>query len=381
MSLIPGILDNLRIDNRLRTIPHPGDERLLDLSGNDYLGLAAHSDLYLEEFADFCPNPQFSSSASRLLSQRQNCHLALEDYLQSLYGNHALLYNSGYHANVGTVGALSALPGTLFIADKLIHASIIDGLKIAGSDFKRFPHNDIAKLTRILDKESTHYEHIVIIVESIYSMDGDEAPLKGLVELKAQYQNVMLYVDEAHGFGVRGKRGLGVCEELNLLHNVDLLIGTLGKAAASSGAFVICNEVMKSLLINFSRPFIFSTALPPVNVAWSHLMIEKIVQAEDLRKKLFELSSTFRTIVETETGIKTGSTSQIIPLVTGDAATALVLGATLRDRNVLALPIRRPTVPPGGERIRFSISASIDREEIAAAASVVASLFNNMRNS
>ncbi|MDE6336834.1 MAG: aminotransferase class I/II-fold pyridoxal phosphate-dependent enzyme, partial [Muribaculaceae bacterium] len=287
----------------------------------------------------------------------------LEAFLAELYGKETLLFNSGYHANVVCIGALT-LPSTLFICDKLIHASIVDGLRINGAEFKRFPHNDIAKLKRILEKESSHYEHLIVVVESIYSMDGDEAPLAELVALKQHYPSILLYVDEAHAFGVRGKRGLGVCEEYDLIKHTDILIGTFGKAAASIGAFAVVTEEMKSFLINAARPFIFSTALPPVNVAWSLLMTEKILGMETERRHLAELSRYFSERISEISDQPTDSDSQIIPYLTGNAQRALDIAAKLRQAGYLALPIRRPTVPPGGERIRFSLSAAMTRQEL-----------------
>ncbi len=357
------ILSNLRTENRLRAIPDFNPDGFVDLSSNDYLSLAAHCNDFREEFLDRFSDAGFSSSASRLLSTNQKYHNALESYLEQLYQKPALLFNSGYHANVGCIGSLT-LPSTLFVCDKLIHASIVDGLRIAGSEFKRFPHNDISKLRRILESESGNYQRIVIVVESIYSMDGDEAPLNALVSIKKEFPNVMLYVDEAHAFGVRGKQGLGIAEELGIIQDIDILIGTLGKAAASSGAFVICNDVLKSFLINTSRPLIFSTALPPVNAAWSMLMIEKIVGMQEERKRLADISRKFSERLEQISGTPTGSASQIIPFLTGNAETALRIAATSQDGGFLALPIRRPTVPPGGERIRFSLSADLDFDSL-----------------
>lgn len=359
MSAFSEILTNLKDENRLRVIPNFDSERFVDLSSNDYLSLAVRSEEFKEEFLDRFGDAAFSSSASRLLSTRQHYHNALEEYLERLYSKPALLFNSGYHANVGCIGSLT-LPSTLFVCDKLIHASIVDGLRIADSEFKRFPHNDVAKLRRILEASSGNYERVVIVVESIYSMDGDEAPLESLVEMKKEFPNVMLYVDEAHAFGVRGPRGLGIAEELGIIRDIDIIIGTLGKAAASSGAFVVCNDVLKSFLINTSRPLIFSTALPPVNVAWSILMIEKIVEMDKERLRLADINCRFSETLEEISGMPTGSTSQIVPFLTGNAETAMSIAATLRENGFLALPIRRPTVPPGGERIRFSLSADLD---------------------
>lgn len=359
MTAFSQILNNLQNENRLRVIPDFDSERFIDLSSNDYLSLAARSEEFKDEFLDRFGDAAFSSSASRLLSTRQHYHNALEEYLERLYSKPALLFNSGYHANVGCIGSLT-IPSTLFVCDKLIHASIVDGLRIAGSEFKRFPHNDVAKLRRILEASSGNYERVVIVVESIYSMDGDEAPLSTLVGLKKEFPNVMLYVDEAHAFGIRGPRGLGIAEELGIIRDIDIIIGTLGKAAASAGAFVVCNDVLKSFLINTSRPLIFSTALPPVNVAWSILMIEKIVEMDKERLCLADINRRFSETLEEISGTPTGSTSQIVPFLTGNAETAMSIAATLRDNGFLALPIRRPTVPPGGERIRFSLSADLD---------------------
>lgn len=359
MPTINGILQTLKSENRLRTIPEEPATDMLDLSSNDYLSLGASFREFTKEFTDRFPDAAFSSSASRLLSTRQNYHLRLEDMLQRLYGRPALLFNSGYHANVGCIGALS-LPSTLFVCDKLIHASVIDGLRINGAEFKRFPHNDATKLENIVEKESEKYERIVVVAESIYSMDGDEAPIDKLVELKRRFSNVILYVDEAHAFGVRGEKGLGVAEEIGLTEDIDIIVGTFGKAAASAGAFAVASPEMKSLLINLSRPFIFSTALPPANIAWTILMLEKILDMGDARKHLAEISRTFTERINKIAREESPSTSQIIPFMTGDAAKALRIASRLRESGIIALPIRRPTVPPGGERIRFSLGAGME---------------------
>lgn len=363
MPRIIDILTALRRENRLRAIPPESGGSMLDLSSNDYLSLGQRCDEFREEFYDRFPDATFSSSASRLLSTKQKYHNALEEYLTTLYGKPALLFNSGYHANVGCIGALS-LPSTLFLCDKLIHASVVDGLRISGSEFKRFPHNDMSKLRRILEKEHAKYERVVIVVESIYSMDGDAAPLEELVAIKKGYPGSMLYVDEAHAFGVRGCKGLGLAEELQLIDGIDLLVGTFGKAAASAGAFAVCCEELRTLLVNTARPFIFSTALPPVNIAWTLLMVEKITGMGEERGKLAALSRYFSDGIGRISGKSTGSCSQIVPYVTGDASKALSIAMRLREAGVIALPIRRPTVPPGGERIRFSLGAAMTRERL-----------------
>lgn len=361
------ILRDLEEKGNLRKLPsniQSGNE-YLDFSSNDYLGLAKKWKLFMPEFQERFSDYGFSSSASRLLSSRQEIFLRLEDYLLSLYGKPALLFNSGYHANVGVIGALSLLPSTLFVCDKLVHASIIDGLRISGAEFKRFLHNDLNALTRILDKESAIYERIIIVAESIYSMEGDISPIKEIVKLKNNYSNLWLYLDEAHAFGVRGEKGLGIAEEFNVLKEIDFLIGTFGKAAASAGAFVITDTDVKEYLINYSRSFIFSTALPPINVAWSLFMIEKLIDMKPQRERLKEISLEFKKFIESFTDEINPSQSQIIPLITGNSKKALEIASLLKDQfKIIALPIRRPTVPPGKECIRFSLSSSFSQSVI-----------------
>ena len=367
------VLAHLAKENRLRTLP-PIDETTenIDLVSNDYMGLGKESHLYREEFERRFPDASFTSSASRLLSHRNKYHNQLEDYLGELYGNSALLFNSGYHANVGTIQAL-AIPGTLFIADKLIHASAIDGMRLSGADFKRFPHNDINKLGRIIKANYDEYERIVVIVESIYSMDGDVAPLKELVELKRKYPKVMLYVDEAHAFGVRGEKGLGVAEELNLIKDIDIIIGTLGKAAASSGAFAVTSPVMKDYLLNTARSFIFSTALSPAQAAWSILMIEKLTAMSERREYLKSLGEELLKQLESRINIESISESQIVPIIIGDAGEAMNMSTHLASTGFDALAIRKPTVPVGSERIRLSLNALLTKKDISALVSAIGS--------
>lgn len=356
-------LDIFRREGRLRSIPQDGSEPRIDLLSNDYLGLAAREKDFHEEFFDRFGDAQFSSSASRLLSRRQKYHNMLEEMLSRLYGRPALLFNSGYHANVGLIQAL-ATEGTWILSDRLIHASSIDGIRLSGAKFTRFPHNDIAAIERALEKGACQYERVILLTEGIFSMDGDLAPLEGLVALKKRYPNLMLAVDEAHAFGVLGERGLGLSEQLNLIPEVDIIIGTLGKAAASSGAFVVASDPIIQYLLNTARSFIFSTAIPPISCAWSVLMIEKILVAQDLRKNLEKVSNSFRKHLEEATGIATPSNSQIVPLLIGDAAKAVEMSRHIQSAGFDALAIRRPTVPAGGERIRFSLNAALTEDSL-----------------
>lgn len=368
-----GLLASLDKEGRLRHLPQEREGLVTDLSSNDYLGLSLRAGEFLDEFRERFSGAAMSASASRLLAQRQRYHAAYEEYLESLYRRPALLFNSGYHANTGIISAL-ATPGTLIVADKLVHASAIDGLRIGAADFRRFRHNDVASLRLTLEKaladSAKAPKRILVVVESVYSMDGDTAPLREITALKKDFPEMMLYVDEAHAFGVCGLRGLGLCEELGLLEDVDILMATLGKAAASSGAFAICIRDMREWLVNSARSLIFSTALPPVNVAWSHLMTEKITGMERERSRLRELGRWFASRLAHVSGTTSdgeplpAGPGHIQPLLTGNAERAVALSGRLREAGFDALAIRRPTVPPGGERIRFSLNASLKEESL-----------------
>lgn len=357
------ILQDFKAQNRLRSIPEDRSQSYhIDLTSNDYLGIGEKSKDFVTDFLKANQNYNFSSSASRLLSRRQEEHKTLESELATLYDKDVLLFNSGYHANVGIIQALN-IPGTIFLCDKLIHASMIDGLKLADAEYRRWRHNDIKALTALLEKHR-NMERCIIIVESIYSMDGDESPLKEIVALKKRFPNIILYVDEAHAIGVRGKQGLGICEELGIIDETDILVGTFGKALASSGAFVAADSVLIQFLINSSRSFIFSTALPPVNSAWTLFVLRRVIGMQGEREHLKKISERFRKGIEEITGIPSVSSSQIIPIIVGDADKAIKLSNRLARKNIDSMPIRRPTVAPGTERIRLSLSASLTDYEV-----------------
>lgn len=353
------ILQGFHDESRLRTIPadHSGSE-VLDLCSNDYMGLRHLMPEMRKEFDTRFPEVSFSSSASRLLSIDQNIHKQLENRLAQLYGRPALLFNSGYHANTGIVSSLN-IPGTLFVADKLVHASMIDGLTQGRCNFKRFKHNDVQALASILEHEASNYSQIVVMVESIYSMDGDVAPLREIAALRDRYDNVLLYVDEAHAFGVRGRQGLGLCEEYGLIDKADIIMGTLGKAACSAGAFCVVSPELKDYFINAARSFIFSTALPPANIAWSLITIDRLIGMEAERRHLRDISGLVHEALGTS-----GCDTPIVPFYTYDAAKAIRKSQELEAKGILALPIRRPTVPAGMERLRISLNASLSDADI-----------------
>lgn len=355
-------LQKIEQQGNLRKIPSEPAEELIDLSSNDYMSIASNRSFF-EEFYNQCDKNDIymSSSASRLLSQKQKDYDALECLLKDLYKKEILLFNSGYHANTGTISAIAA-GNTLIVADKLVHASIIDGITLSRRDFLRFRHNDITHLRTILSKKASEYDRIIVVVESIYSMDGDICDLNSLVALKEEYPNVILYVDEAHGFGVRGKYGLGIAEESGLISQIDIIIGTFGKAAASTGAFTATSATLKKFLTNKARSFIFSTALPPVSCLWTKFVVEKLTSMDKERKQLLDTSEYLNEKFSAYNG-NIRSHSQIVPLITGSSNKAVALSKELLKRGYIALPIRKPTVPEGTERIRFSLNAKFRKEQ------------------
>lgn len=363
-------LMELKAEGRLRSLPAGGDFRY-DLSDNDYLGFGRRDDLR-RDFMARCDAP-LTAAASRLLASRQQEALELENTLAEAYGRPVLLFNSGYHANTGCVAAL-ADARTLIVADKLVHASIIDGIRLSSARFVRFRHNDVHGLERILENEADGVEKVLIITESVFSMDGDMAPLREIAELKERYPDALLYVDEAHAFGLFGERGLGLVRELGLDDAVDVLVGTFGKGAASAGAFVAASVPVKDYLLNTARSFIFSTALPPLCHAWTLRMLQEIFAVDDLRAHLREISGRFRRGLEAITGQENPSRSQIVPWIVGSSQRAVALSERLREMGVNALPIRRPTVPAGTERIRFSLNAALTVQDIDKILKVIATL-------
>jgi len=340
-------------------------ENVLNLSSNDYLGLASDNNLkkkFLSRYNHSDNVPAFSSSSSRLLTGNTCEYDELESLLSALYFNkYALLFNSGYHANLGILPALTS-KDDLILSDKLVHASLIDGIRLSAATHIRYRHLDYTQLENLLKTKRHLYRKVFIATESVFSMDGDVADLQVLTEIKAKY-NAFLYVDEAHAVGVRGMNGLGLAEEQGVLKHIDLLIGTLGKALASIGAFVITNSIFREMLINHCRPLIYSTALPPVNMGWSKFVLERIGnmghERNFLKSLSGQLSSEFKLF-----GMNINACSNIIPVVVGDNNQTVLLAEYLLKHGFLVMPIRPPTVPVGSSRLRLSLTSSMKWEAL-----------------
>ncbi len=358
---------NLR---RLPSVEHSGQQIkvagqiMLNLSSNDYLGLASDTALQ-QEFLDNVAGEDrlLSSSSSRLLTGNFTACTGLEHLLAGLFHREAaLVFSSGYHMNTGILPAV-ADAHTLILADKLVHASIIDGIRLSAARCIRFRHQDYAQLERLLAQYHGQYPRIFIVTESIFSMDGDIAPLPRLVEMKRRYPGVMLYVDEAHAIGVRGRMGLGVAEEQGCIGGIDFLCGTFGKALASVGAYVVCDGVIRDFLVNRMRTLIFTTALPPVNVAWTRFVMERLAGMTDRRERLAGISASLRQAIRS-LGMDCVSESHIVPYIIGPSPETVLKAEALQRHGFYVLPVRPPTVPEGTSRLRFSLTAGMERQDI-----------------
>ncbi len=357
----------------------PEGTRLLNLASNDYLGLAGDHPLQQAILARITAGAGVSpggcsASSSRLMSGSHPACTALENQIAAAYGNgrRALVFNSGYHANLGILPAL-ARRGDVIIADRLVHASLIDGIRLSRATWLRHRHGDMAHLRALLAEQPPAPGGLTFIVtESIFSMDGDSAPLRELVAIKREHAAILL-VDEAHAVGVQGAHGLGLAEACGLLDDVDILVGTFGKALASVGAFAVVSPLVRTLLINAMRPLIYTTALPPLTLAWTAAYFEQACEADDRRLRLHANATHFREALARATA-RPARGSHIVPFVVGAESTAVALAARLRQEGFLVPPIRPPTVPEGTARLRFSIGADMNPEALSTLARLTARL-------
>ncbi|AJY74719.1 8-amino-7-oxononanoate synthase [Paenibacillus beijingensis] len=342
-----------------------GGRKLLHLSSNDYLGLAGHPDI-ANAMRQALLDEGAGSGASRLVTGNRPPYARLEQALAVWQQSEAaLVIANGYMANTGVIAALAGR-GDVVFSDKLNHASIVDGVTLSRAEHARYRHNDMDHLRSLLHKHRDKRRKL-IVTDAIFSMDGDQAQLRELAELKHEY-GAMLMVDEAHSGGIYGARGEGLCAELGLHRQVDVHVGTFSKAFGVYGAYVSGSRTLIRWLTNKARPLIYSTALPPSLVAGISASLE-IVQAEHWRRlRLREGSRLFRSRLAAA-GLNVGAgDSPIVPVIVGDNAAALRFSSTLEAEGIAAVAIRPPTVPDGSARIRFSLSAVHTDEQLADAA-------------
>jgi 8-amino-7-oxononanoate synthase len=334
-----------------------------NLSSNDYMGIAANADLRRSFYGQFdlgSPELALTSASSRLLTGNTLAYTRLENKLSELYHQRAaLVFNSGYHANIGILPAL-ATSKDLVLSDKLNHASIIDGMKLCDAETQRYRHVDYEHLEKILSEKRAQYRQVFLVTESVFSMDGDSADILKLIELKEKY-DCLLVVDEAHTVGVCGPSGAGMCAALGVQQKIDILIGTFGKAFASAGAYAIMAQEVKDYLINHARSFIFTTGLPPAILNWSAFVLKRCSRMDAEREKLKRMGTRLRNLIQSKgQGTTIAGDSQIVPMIIGEDADALARAKAFQERGFLVFAIRPPTVPQGTSRLRFSLSAALE---------------------
>ena len=373
-DFIRGELEALEQQSLLRRLRSVADEQgavltvdgqpVLNFSSNNYLGLANHPKLRAAA-KEAIDRYGCGSAASRLISGNMTLHEELERKIALLKGTEsALVFNSGFQANTGIIPALVGEADVVF-SDALNHASIIDGCRLARARIAVYPHADMNALERSL-RESAGARRKLIVTESVFSMDGDEAPLRTIVELGERYGAAVM-VDEAHATGIFEPGGAGLVGKLGLNDRVQIQMGTLGKALGAFGAFVAGTRELRAFLINRCRSFIFTTALPPAVMAMGIAAIDIVNHEPDRRDRLRRNCALLRAGLG-DLGMETGGgPGHILPVIIGDAARCMTFSERLLGRGVFAQGIRPPTVPPGTSRLRITVMATHTPEHLAGA--------------
>jgi len=333
----------------------------LSFCSNNYLGLASHSSV-VKAVKDAVEVYGWGAGASRLVSGNMTLHETLEKVISKFKRKEAtIVFPTGYMANLGTISTLVS-SGDLVVCDKLNHASIIDGCRLSGADFRVYAHCNMEKLENIL-KKSSKYNHKLIVTDSVFSMDGGLAPLPDLVKITAKY-NAMLMVDEAHGTGVFGQNGRGVVEHFNLGKEVDVVMGTLSKAIGSLGGYVSSDIELISYLRNKARSFMYTTALPPAVCAASIAGIKLIQENPSMRVSLWHNVRFIKDKLRLLNINTISSESQIIPILIGDTKKAVNISKLLYESGILIPAIRPPTVPVNTSRLRMTVMSSHTQSDL-----------------
>jgi 8-amino-7-oxononanoate synthase len=368
-------LKQLGLYRRMRMVSGPqGPRVVLDgkpvllLCSNNYLGLADHPRVR-EAAADAAMRWGVGAGASRLVSGNMTLHRRLEERIAAFKGTQsAVLFGSGYLANIGVIPALAQRSDIVF-SDELNHASVVDGCRLAGAETFVYRHGDADHLAWGL--RNSDGRGALIVTDGVFSMDGDVAPLEDIVAL-ARRHDVRVMVDDAHGTGTLGPGGRGAVADAGLEGEIDVIVGTLGKALGSYGAFVACDDAMARYLVNSARSLIFSTGLPPAAVAAAMAALELLQEQPRRVERLADNSEALRDELAREGFDVSGSESQIVPLIVGDAGLALRICEAALEQGVFAQAIRPPTVAAGTSRLRLAVMASHTKAELRDAARILA---------
>jgi len=361
-------LERLRAQSQFRSLENP---RGISLCSNDYLGLASDPRLKQAVADAVARSSRVGSTGSRLLSGNSLEWEELEAEFARFAGTEAALYfGSGYAANIGLLSSILQ-PGDVVFSDALNHASLIDGIRLSGARKIIYPHLDLALLEQLLREQKDSPGAKVIVTESVFSMEGDVAPLRGLLTL-ARAHGAELVVDEAHATGVCGPQGRGMAAECKCQREILASVHTCGKALASAGAFVCGGSALREFLVNRARTFIFSTAMPPYMAGHIRAALELARQADAERSHLREIAALLRAELRAR-GLPFGSSAtHIVPIVLGTNENALRVAAQLQANGFAAKAIRPPTVPAGTSRIRISLSCRITAEDVRRIVAIVA---------
>ena len=349
-------------------------DSLVDFCSNDYLGLAKSENLSLKIVADFSIathkiKAKNGATGSRLISGHSELHDTFENLCAQFHESEsALLFGSGYDANIGLISAI-AQEGHVIFCDSLLHASLIDGLRLGKAERRIFKHNNIQELADLIQEYPADTMKWVV-VESVYSMDGDQAPLVELAALRDQF-NFELIVDEAHSGGIYGSMGQGKVHELGLMEHVFARVITFGKAWGNSGAIVLGSEVLKHFLINFARPFIYSTAPGPQHVSALLTTLSTLKESHQARKNLFQNIAFFRSHLTSE--LWGNSQTAIQTFFVNGNENVRKLSAKVQKEGFAVKPIVYPSVPAGTERIRITLNALQSQDEILALINILES--------
>lgn len=335
-------------------------QTLINFSSNDYLGLSKHPQI-IKKAREYAQKYGAGATASRLVSGTYHIHQQLEEKIARTFGWEAsLLFNSGFQANSTIISTL-ADRHSLILADKLSHNSLLQGSIASRATFRRFRHNSMSNLEQKLEHaRKENYSRIIVIAETLYSMDGDRSNVEALANLADQY-DALLFIDDAHAVGVWGAQGLGLAQGVP---GIDLVLGTCGKAFGTFGAFVLCSKKMKQYLVNFCPGFIYTTALPPPVIGSIEAALNVIPTLDSARKQLQKNIDQMKSGIE-KAGYSTGaSRSQIIPAILGDEPGTISLAKHFKKNGFLAVAIRPPTVGKGEARIRVTLTARHTKKQI-----------------
>ncbi|MBV7434609.1 aminotransferase class I/II-fold pyridoxal phosphate-dependent enzyme [Cardiobacteriaceae bacterium TAE3-ERU3] len=359
-KMMQNTLDALQQSGQLRTLPEAVQG--LDLCSNDYLGIArdtARYSAFVQRWLDE-ESAASSASASRLLGGAAQAAALVEETAARVFSRPALYLNSGYHANIGLLPILAG-KGDLIVADKDIHASLIDGARLSAARLLRYPHQDLQALHKLLARHRGEYRHVWLVSESVFSMDGSVSDLPALLALKEEFA-AHLYIDEAHAVGIFGD-GLGIAHEQGVAQDVDVLVMPCAKALASYGALVLLDEVTRRYVVNHCRSLIFASALPPMVAAWTAQILALLPEFAAARQRLFANTLAMQGALGIST--TTARPAPIVPLVIGDNARTMQLAAALRDDGIAVGAVRYPTVPKGMAQLRLCVNADLTADNIA----------------